>query len=183
MKAILFVCLVCCSIQAAASAHFAHMILQKQSLGTHSKACSYVAQSRGLAFVASDKQDEGSKLSTREKVENYLKERGISWMEIPKALVLYELTSAGIMMAIWGICYAFQPMQRGIMMTKALKPGAYEKAIAAGKKITGKEQAVRAVTAYAEGLLIRSAFKPLIIPAKLFLTWKFQQAVNYFTKT
>jgi len=34
------------------------------------------------------------------------------------------------------------------------------------------------VTSYAEGFLLRSALKPVLVPAKLFLTWKFQQTVN-----
>jgi len=115
----------------------------------------------------------------REELADYLKQRGVADLaEVPKAIILYELTSAGIMLLFWGACFMTQPTNRGLAMTSFFKPAALETAKAKGQKVVGRLGAVRLATSYAEGLLLRSALKPVLVPAKLFLTYQFQQAVS-----
>ena len=174
----------------------------------------------------------------REELADYLKQRGVADLaEVPKAIILYELTSAGIMLLFWGACFMTQPTNRGLAMTSLFKPAALETAKAKGQKVVGRLGAVRLATSYAEGspfvipqpyiasvclsaniggvhvmcglpayrsrlytapagpdafcadgwfvtlcvwrrLLLRSALKPVLVPAKLFLTYQFQQAVS-----
>lgn len=65
------------------------------------------------ALVAAGNADDSAQVSAFERkkaeVTGYFKERGITDLaEIPKAIFLYEVTSAGIMFAMWGICFMAQ---------------------------------------------------------------------------
>ncbi|KAJ1468205.1 hypothetical protein T484DRAFT_1984840 [Baffinella frigidus] len=131
---------------------------------------------RAWVTAAAEKgAEEGSaKLGTRERLEKYLKDRNIKLIDIPKALLLYELTSIGVMGAFWVGCYVLQPTRRGMVVATAA-------ALAKGDKVTRGSNSLlakRLATSYAEGFVARAALKPLIIPAKLFLTWKLQQTVS-----
>jgi hypothetical protein len=63
------------------SAHFSHTGL--------------CAASTGRWVTAAAEISDEVKLGTRERLERYLKERDIKLIDIPKALVLYEVTSLG----------------------------------------------------------------------------------------
>lgn len=150
---------------------------------------------QGLAFCPTFKDNHSSRwlvaseenvkpLSTAEKVKKYFDDRGIVLMDLPKTILIYELTSAGLMFGIWGVCFLLQPMKRGMALANMVKPGTFEVALQKGEKVVsrgGKRAAgMRLVTAYAEGAVLRTALKPLIIPLKLFLTWQLSAVTTFF---
>ena len=65
------------------------------------------------ALIAAGNAADGAQVSAFERkkaeVTGYFRERGLTDLaEIPKAIFLYEVTSAGIMFALWGICFMTQ---------------------------------------------------------------------------
>ena len=79
----------------------------------HVRASSPWGRASRAALVAAGDTADSTKGSAferkRAEISGYFKERGITDLaEIPKAIVLYEVTSAGIMFAIWGVCFVAQ---------------------------------------------------------------------------
>lgn len=73
------------------------------------------------ALIAEGDAADSAKGSTFERkkaeISGYFKERGITDLaEIPKAIFLYEVTSAGIMFAMWGICFVAQVSETSLVL-------------------------------------------------------------------
>ena len=79
----------------------------------HVRASSPWGRASRAALVAAGDTSDSAKGSAferkRAEISGYFKEKGITDLaEIPKAIFLYEVTSAGIMFAIWGVCFVAQ---------------------------------------------------------------------------
>eukprot|EP00040_Diaphanoeca_grandis_P016874 m.87536 g.87536 ORF g.87536 m.87536 type:complete len:157 (+) comp26083_c0_seq1:56-526(+) len=119
------------------------------------------------------------------RAHTYFTDRGLSAVDVPKALVIHELMGASLLFGTWGLCYAVSPskhmaipMIRRFSVKNSVK---FESTLANAqdkirsfqwlKKIPGNPDMGKLSLALAESSLIRNCFRPITIPAKLWLTW------------
>uniref|UniRef100_A0A7S0E5G2 Uncharacterized protein n=1 Tax=Hanusia phi TaxID=3032 RepID=A0A7S0E5G2_9CRYP len=120
------------------------------------------------------------KRASRWKIRKYFEDRGIKMKDLPLAFVVYECLSMISLVAMLSSTYLLQPLKRSVNWgdsSMGMFKGRFETALNAAERKLGwltrflHLDAVRLATAYAECTVLRLILKPLLVPAKLYLTF------------
>mmetsp|Transcript_28884 Transcript_28884/g.93133 ORF Transcript_28884/g.93133 Transcript_28884/m.93133 type:complete len:194 (+) Transcript_28884:39-620(+) len=114
------------------------------------------------------------------KIRKYLEDRGIKMKDLPLAFVVYESLSLLSLVAMLSSTYLLQPLKRSVNWgdsSMGMFKSRFEDALNAAERRLGwmsrilRLDAVRLATAYAECTVLRLILKPVLVPAKLYLTF------------
>ncbi|CAM9864977.1 unnamed protein product, partial [Ascophyllum nodosum] len=132
------------------------------------------------------------------RIKKYFEDRGVTTADFPKAFIAHEFLSVAFLGLTWAACYHVQPSQSPLFapINKTLRESnnfvvvkmrqSYQTVISkAERRIMYQEwfmkrgiDSGRMAVSLAESTFFRKLAKPVTIPAKLWLTWKFVQVVN-----
>ncbi|KAJ1475877.1 hypothetical protein T484DRAFT_1967156 [Baffinella frigidus] len=129
-------------------------------------------------------------------LKGYLEKRGMKIEDLPLCLVLYESISMLLLFGIGAGMYVLEPTKRGLFRPLralvALGGSGFADTVSA-RFASAEAKAelklawlsrrlnlspVRLATAYAEGVIVRIAARPVLVPFKLFVTYKFLKRIG-----
>jgi hypothetical protein len=107
----------------------------------------------------------------------YFEDKGLTVQDLPKAIVCHELLGALVLALTWSSCYYFPPSQsqyikEPIARMLALVPDAVTGPVKSNGFLSSRLGA-----SYIESACVRKLLRPIMLPSKLYLTYKMVQMV------
>lgn len=118
-----------------------------------------------------------AKQKKRDNMLSYFKHKGLTVQDLPKAILCHELMGIVILALTWSSCYYFPPSQNKFLKEPISRMLALVPTAVAGSVQSNAFLSSRLGTSYIESACLRKILRPVLLPSKLYLTYKMVQMV------
>lgn len=109
---------------------------------------------------------------------NKLKQKGYTSEDIPKAIIFHEFLGIAMLALTWSYCYFCPPSQSAWLQKPISTLKRHVPQVIASKVSENGFLTSRVGSSYVESSCLRKLIRPLTLPAKIFLTFKFVDMVG-----